>query len=94
MTAEFVDQFDILAHLDLKANKRTAFQLPKGDVVSEPIFIPRNTYAREGDGYLLATIYRGAEKRSDLAIFDTVSLETGRDRLPHNPSTYILCSSR
>jgi carotenoid cleavage dioxygenase-like enzyme len=46
-------------------------------VISEPIFIARNTDAREGNGYLLATIYRGAEKRSDLAIFDTVSLETG-----------------
>jgi carotenoid cleavage dioxygenase-like enzyme len=75
--SRFVDQFDTLAHLDLKTNKRTAFQLPKGDVVSEPIFIPRNTDTREGDGYLLATIYREAEKRSDLAVFDTVSLETG-----------------
>ena len=75
--SRFIDQFDTLAHLDLKTNKRTAYQLPKGDVVSEPIFIPRNTDAREADGYLLATIYRGAEKRSDLAVFDTVSLEAG-----------------
>jgi carotenoid cleavage dioxygenase-like enzyme len=75
--SRFVDQFDTLAHMDLKTNKRTVYQFPKGDVVSEPIFIPRNTDAREGDGYLLATIYRGAEKRSDLAVFDTVSLETG-----------------
>jgi carotenoid cleavage dioxygenase-like enzyme len=75
--SRFVDQFDTLAHMDLRTNKRTAYQLPKGDVVSEPIFIPRNTDAREADGYLLATIYRGAEKRSDLAVFDTVSLEAG-----------------
>ena len=75
--SRFVDQFDTLAHMDLKTNKRSAYQLPKGDVVSEPIFIPRKTDAREGDGYLLATIYRGAERRSDLAVFDTVSLETG-----------------
>lgn len=66
-----------MAQLDFKTNKRTAYQLPKGDVVSEPIFIPRDGDALEGDGYLLATIYRGAEKRSDLAVFDTVSLETG-----------------
>src|SRR6516162_4446322 len=48
--SRFVDQFDTLAHLDLKTNKRTAYQLPKGDAVSEPIFIPRNANAREGDG--------------------------------------------
>jgi carotenoid cleavage dioxygenase-like enzyme len=75
--SRFVDQFDTLAHLDLKTNKRTAYKLPNGDAISEPIFIPRDADAREGDGYLLATIYRGAERRSDLAVFDTVSLETG-----------------
>ena len=32
-------------------------------LVSKPIFIPRNTDAREKDGYSLATIFRGAEKR-------------------------------
>jgi carotenoid cleavage dioxygenase-like enzyme len=53
------DQFDTLAHLDLKTNKRTAYKLPNGDAVSEPIFIPRDVDAREEDGYLPATIYRG-----------------------------------
>ena len=48
--SKFVDQFDTLAHLDLKTNKRTAYQFPKGDVVSEPIFIPRTSDALEGDG--------------------------------------------
>jgi carotenoid cleavage dioxygenase-like enzyme len=46
-------------------------------VVSEPIFVPRNGGAAEGDGYLLATVFRGAENRSDLAIFDTAVLEQG-----------------
>ena len=31
----------------------------------------------EGDGYLLATIYRGAENRSDLAVFDAAAMEHG-----------------
>jgi len=73
----FVDRFDTLAHIDLKANKRSAYQVPKGDAVSEPIFVPRGAEAAEGDGYLLATIYRAAENRSDLAVFDATALQRG-----------------
>jgi carotenoid cleavage dioxygenase len=71
------DRFDTLAHLDLKTNARSAYLLPKGDVISEPIFVPRGGGSGEGDGYLLATIYRGAENRSDLAVFDAAGLESG-----------------
>jgi carotenoid cleavage dioxygenase len=71
------DRFDTLAHIDLKTSKRTAYQLPAGDAVSEPIFVPRGGEAPEGDGYLLATIYRGADNRSDLAVFDATALERG-----------------
>ena len=39
--------------------------------------MPRGEAAPEGDGYLLATIYRGADKRSDLAVFDAAALEQG-----------------
>jgi carotenoid cleavage dioxygenase len=75
--ANFIDLFDTLAHIDVKANKRSAYRLPQGDGVSEPIFVPRGPGAAEGDGYLLATIFRGAENRSDLAVFDTAGLEHG-----------------
>jgi carotenoid cleavage dioxygenase len=75
--AKFVDRFDTLARFDLKSNKRSAYRLPLGDVVSEPIFVPRADDAAEGDGYLLATVYRGAENRSDLAVFDAATLEHG-----------------
>jgi carotenoid cleavage dioxygenase-like enzyme len=74
---KFVDRFDTLAHFDLKTKKRTGYQLPKGDVVSEPIFVPRGANSPESDGYLLATIYRAAENRSDLAVFDAAGLERG-----------------
>jgi carotenoid cleavage dioxygenase-like enzyme len=67
----------MLAQTDLKTNKRTVYQLARGDYVSEPIFVPRHAQSPEGDGYLLATVYRGAEKRSDLAIFDAMALEQG-----------------
>jgi carotenoid cleavage dioxygenase len=71
------DHFDTLAHLDLKTSKRSSYQLPHGDAISEPIFVPRNGASAEGDGYLLATIFRGAENRSDLAVFDATALDRG-----------------
>ncbi|MGH7075631.1 MAG: carotenoid oxygenase family protein [Stellaceae bacterium] len=69
--------FDILAHLDLKTGRRTTFQLPKGDIASEPVFVLRAADAPEGEGWLLATIYRGEEMRSDLAVFDAAALDKG-----------------
>ena len=69
--------FDTLAHINLKTNTRATYRLPPGDAVSEPIFVPRSADAPECDGYLLATIYRGAEHRSDLAVFDATALEKG-----------------
>ena len=73
----FVDRFDTLAHVDLKTNKRSGYLLPKGDVLSEPIFVPRDGAASEGEGYILATVYRGTENRSDLAVFDATAVEQG-----------------
>ena len=74
---EAVDMFDMLVHFDLEKGKRTTYRVPPGDAFSEPVFVPRRADAAEGDGYLLATIYRNAEKRSDLAIFDVATLEDG-----------------
>jgi carotenoid cleavage dioxygenase len=74
---ELVGGFDTIAHLDLATGKRAAYRLPKGDVVSEPVFVPRHDKAPEGDGYLLATVYRGAEKRSDLVVLDAAALDQG-----------------
>ena len=39
--------------------------------------MPRAARRAEGDGYLLATVYRGAEHRSDLAVFDAAAVDTG-----------------
>jgi carotenoid cleavage dioxygenase len=74
---ELFDHFDTLAHIDFGNKKRSGYRLPAGDAISEPIFVPRSAAAAEGDGYLLATIYRGAENRSDLAVFDAATLEQG-----------------
>ncbi len=85
-----IDGFDMLVHLDHATGKRTAYQLPTGDVTSEPVFVPRAATAPEGEGWLLATVYRGADKRSDLAVFDAAQLDKGpiavaelSHRVPH-----------
>ena len=77
---------DTLVWLDLQAGRRTAFTLPAGDAISEPVFVPRAPHAAEGDGYLLAVAWRGGERRSDLIILDTDAIERGpvaTVRLPH-----------
>ena len=66
-----------LAHFDAVTSQRTLHYLPPGDRVSEPVFVPRSADAEEGEGWLLATVYRGAECRSDLAVFDAQSLSDG-----------------
>ena len=76
-TAAGAGAFDILAHHDFATGRQTTFGLPTGDAFSEPVFVPRHATAEEGDGYLLATIYRANERRSDLAIFDASALDKG-----------------
>ncbi len=62
------DPFDTLAHLDRATGRRTMLQLPVGDATSEPVFVPRAADAPEGDGWLLAVIWRGGERRSELIV--------------------------
>ena len=77
---------DSLVWLDLAQDARSRFILPAGDGFSEPVFVPRGEDSAEGDGWLLATVWRAAEGRSDLAVFDTGGLTHGpiaTIRLPH-----------
>ena len=53
------------------------YAAPAGDHFSEPVFVPRAVDAPEGDGWLLATLYRGTTATSDLAIFDAQHLSAG-----------------
>jgi carotenoid cleavage dioxygenase-like enzyme len=39
--------------------------------------VPRSADAPEGDGWLIATLYRAAEDRSDLVIFDALDIASG-----------------
>jgi carotenoid cleavage dioxygenase len=70
-------RYDSIAHLDFKTGKRSLHLLAEGDVAGEPIFVPRAVDAAEGDGWLLAVVFRAAERRSDLLVFDASALSAG-----------------
>ncbi|MBN8942635.1 MAG: carotenoid oxygenase family protein [Rhizobiales bacterium] len=69
--------FDGIAHFDAEAGRRREHFLPLGDATSEPVFVPRSADAPEGDGWLLSVVWRAAENRSDLAVFNATEVEAG-----------------
>ena len=69
--------FDCIAQIDMKAGKRTIHAFADGDVPGEPIFVPRTADAPEGDGWVIALVYRGAENRSDFVVFDASDIGAG-----------------
>jgi carotenoid cleavage dioxygenase-like enzyme len=69
--------FDGLAHSDATKGKRATYFLPRQDATSEPVFVPRAADAGEGDGWLLAVIWRARENRSDLAVFRATDIAAG-----------------
>ena len=53
---------------DHVTGRRSLLELPPGDATSEPAFVPRAHDAEEGDGWVLAVVWRGAERRSELLV--------------------------
>ena len=70
-------KFDAIAHVDVVTGGKKLHILSRGDMTSEPVFVPRAKEAPEGEGWLLAVVYRGGENRSDLTIFDAQNIENG-----------------
>ena len=69
--------FRAILHLDLMSGRRTIHELPDGDIASEPVFVPRAPDAPEGDGWILAVVWRSVEDRSDLVILDALDVGKG-----------------
>lgn len=70
-------RFDAIAHVDVSTGRRKTYVLPQGDVTSEPVFVERSAKADEGDGWILAVVYRAAEDRSDLLVLDAQNVQAG-----------------
>ncbi len=69
------DGFNSIFRYDRKTGSRVAHTLPEGDSFGEPVFVPRNEAAAEGDGFVLTVAHRRAEDRSDLIILDAQNIE-------------------
>jgi len=70
-------RFDSIAHVDHASGRRAIYVFPAGDAPGEPIFVPRSPDADEGDGWLVAAVYRGSEDRSDFVVFEAQDIEAG-----------------
>jgi len=66
-----------IAHVDLETAAEDCFWFPDGEFTSEALFAPRGPDAAEGEGYLLALIYRAASHTSHLAVFDAQRVGEG-----------------
>lgn len=85
MTGE-PEGFNSLFHYDLGTGAHRAHQLPDGDCAGEPIFVPRTPDSEEGDGFVLAIIFRPSENRSDMIVLDAQNVEReplATIQLPH-----------
>jgi len=66
-----------IVHVDGKGSRLGRYLLPAGDTISEPVFVERARDAAEGDGWLLAAVWRAGENRSDLAVFNAGDVDAG-----------------
>lgn len=68
-------EFDGITCYDLENKTKKTHDFGKDSMPVEPIFIPKNTNSKEGDGFVLTYVYRKLENRSDLVILDAQKLD-------------------
>jgi len=81
-----VGAFNAIFHYDHQTGRRRMHDLGPTCFTSEPIFVPRSPQSPEGEGFLLAVVYRHEENRSDLLILDAENVEDkplATLKLPH-----------
>jgi carotenoid cleavage dioxygenase len=76
-------RLDGITHYDLVSGKSATWTADPADRFGEPVFVPRRDDAAEGDGWVLSVVYRGAEARSDLAVFEATDIARGPVALAH-----------
>ena len=68
--ADHILPMNSIVRYDLQTGARDALDLGRNGVTGEPIFVPRSDSAPEGDGFVLAIVYRPQEDRSDVLVLD------------------------
>jgi carotenoid cleavage dioxygenase len=78
--------FNAVFLYDHQTGKRRTHDLGATSFTSEPIFVPRSPQSPEGEGFLLAVVYRQEENRCDVLILDAENVEhepLATVKLPH-----------
>jgi carotenoid cleavage dioxygenase len=68
------NNFNAIAHIDLATGRRTDRVLDPGDTADEPVFVPAFPGAPEGEGYVIALVYRAASNTSELLVLHAQDL--------------------
>jgi carotenoid cleavage dioxygenase len=68
---------DSIAHIDTVTGRRQILEMPHGDAISEPVFVPASPDAPEGQGSILAVAYRAREAVSELLVLDALDISRG-----------------
>ncbi|MGN6514575.1 MAG: carotenoid oxygenase family protein [Rhizomicrobium sp.] len=68
--------FDSIAHIDHRTGRKQVHTFADGSP-GEPVFVPRSADAPEGDGFLVATLYRPSTDKSSFVVFDAQNVAKG-----------------
>ncbi|MBU9172094.1 carotenoid oxygenase family protein [Burkholderia gladioli] len=77
--------FNQLSRFDLETGARESYYPGPAATFQDPVFVPRSADAAEGDGFLIAILNYPLERRSELVVLNSLSLEAGpiaRIKLP------------
>lgn len=67
--------FDSITHFDMQTLQQKVCHLANEDSCGEPIFVPKNLAAKEGDGFVLVYVFKAQQSRSDLLILDAQHID-------------------
>ncbi len=68
--------YNAIVHFNVKTLKSDTYAFEAG-YVSEPMFVPRNASAAEGEGYVLTCVYDIPSNTSALCVFDAQNISAG-----------------
>ncbi len=79
ITAQIPDSdvvYNAIVHFDVKSHKADTYAFEAG-YVSEPLFVPKNAAAAEGEGYVLTCVYNIPSNTSALCVFNALDIAAG-----------------
>lgn len=69
--------FHEITHVDMDSGNVKTWDAGVGNGVSEPVFVPESAGSAEGEGWLLATVYKHATMNSELVVLNAAAVDDG-----------------